>query len=469
VVCKDIKSLLESKNRLKKPNQHFKTVIRLLKAIIAQNKLFRKRDVFFLLVALYCAGKYLIVDNLQFDANDFAPIYVAAQLVEDGKHISIYDHHPYLFNIVPPGTFKETSKKIGFKGILTPYVHLPLFSFLYRPLLFIPFRTITKLLLIINVLVMVFSLYLILKLVDRGSILRLFSIAILVMAFFYPMRYSLRLGQTTPIIFLGIISIYYLAKIGHLKTSGFILGGIISLKITPIFFLCYFLIRKKWSLAISSIVTLMVVAICSVLLMGWESNAIFFNNIIRLNGLSLASWNNQSLDGFLLRCVTGATHLYDWHLLELPLKMKVLKYFVLTSMLLLWIFILIQSKRIKEDNHDLFGFSLTLVLLVIFAPISWSHYLLFLVFPYLVLLNTIIRNKTIPYRKLMIGVLLLSYPGVALPPSYFLLFINFPFINKIPLAVLSSTGFWGGILLVIILSFIQLSSGKQLRGLKTSG
>jgi len=434
-----------------------------------QNKLFRKRDVFFLLVALHCAGKYLFVDNLKFDANDFAPIYVAAHLVEDGKHISIYDHHPYLFNIVPPGIFKETSKKIGFKGILTPYVHLPLFSFLYRPLLFIPFRTITKLLLIINVLVMVFSLYLILKLVDRGSNIRLFSIAILVMAFFYPMRYSLRLGQTTPIVFLGIISICYLAKTGHLKTSGFILGGLISLKITPVFFLCYFLIRKKWSLAISSIVTLIVIAICSVLLMGWESNTIFFNNIIRLNGLSLASWNNQSLDGFLLRWATGALHLYDWHLLELSFKMKVLKYFVLSCMLLLWLIILFRPTNPNEENRDLLDFSLTLILLVVFSPISWSHYLLFLVFPYMVLLNTLIRNKTSPYRKLMIGGLIISYPGIALPSSYFLLFLNFPLINKIPLPVLSSTGFLGGVLLIIILSFIQLSSGKQLRGLKTSG
>ena len=218
-----------------------------------------------------------------------------------------------------------------------------------------------------------------------------------------------------------------------------------------------------------SITTLFVIAICSVLLMGWESNAIFFNNIIRLNGLSLASWNNQSLDGFLLRWATGALHLYDWHLLELSFKMKVLKYFVLSCILLLWLFVLLKSTGIKKNDQDLLDFSFTLILLVILAPISWSHYLLFLVFPYMVLLSTLIRNNTIPYRKLMIGGLIVSYPGIALPTSYFLLFLNFPLINKIPLPVLSSTGFLGGILLVIILSFLQLSSGKQLRGLKTSG
>ncbi|MCK5010418.1 MAG: DUF2029 domain-containing protein, partial [Deltaproteobacteria bacterium] len=230
--------------------------------------LLKKRDTFLLLMALCFAGKYLIIDSWEFHANDFAPIYVAARSVTDGKYTSIYDHHPYLFNIVPPGEFKETSKKIGFKGFLVPYVHLPLFSFLFRPLLFLHYDTMIKLLLLTNVLAVMLSLHLILKLTGRALNLRWLSIAILAMAYFYPLRYALRIGQTSPLVFLGIISIYYLAKIGHPKTSGFILGVIISLKITPIFFLCYFMIRKKWSLVTSSVITLIVIGICSVLCMG---------------------------------------------------------------------------------------------------------------------------------------------------------------------------------------------------------
>jgi hypothetical protein len=152
--------------------------------------LLKKRDTFLLLIALCFAGKYLIIDSWKFHANDFAPIYVAAQSVADGKHISIYDHHPYLFNIVPPGEFKETATKIGFKGILHPYLHLPLVSFLCRFLLFIPYRIIIKLLLLINFLTTLLSLHLILKLIGRGFDLRWLSITILAMAYFYPMRYS---------------------------------------------------------------------------------------------------------------------------------------------------------------------------------------------------------------------------------------------------------------------------------------
>ena len=433
----------------------------MLKAILSQISLLKKRDIFFLLVALCCAGKYLIVDSWKFHANDFAPIYVAARLLADGKTASIYDHHPYLFNIVPPGEFKEMAKKVGFKGFLAPYVHLPLVSSLFRPLLFIPYRIIIKLLLLINFLAVVLSLHLILKLTGRGFNLRWLSIAILAMAYFYPMRYGLRIGQTSPLIFLGITSICYLARYNCPKTSGCVLGVIISLKITPIFFLFYFIIRKKWSLVISSVITLLLIGIVSVLLVGWETNVIFLQNIIRLNGLSLASWNNQSLDGFLLRWVTGTLHIYDWHLLELPFKVKVLKYCALLLMLLPWLIILLQPRGINEETQDLLDFSLTLILLVILSPISWSHYLLFLVFPYMVLLITLIQNKTTPYRKLMIGILILSYPGVALPPSYFLVLVNFPLINKVPLPVLSSLGFFGGVILIMIILLHTISIRKM--------
>ena len=423
----------------------------MLNTLLSQISLLKKRDIFLLLVALCCAGKCLVVDSWKFNADDFAPIYVAARLVADEKTSSLYDHHPYLFNIVPPGEFQETAEKVGFKGSLHPYVHLPIVSFIFRPLLFVPFHIMTKLMLLMNFLALALSLHLILKLVGRGYDLRWITIALLAMAYFYPMRYGLRIGQTTPIIFLGITSIYYFARYGYLKTSGCILGGIICLKITPIFFLCYFSIKKKWSLVISSVITLILIGICSVLFMGWESNVIFFSNTIRLNGLSLASWNNQSLDGFLLRWVTGALHLYDWHLLELPFKMKIIKYLALSCMFLLWLSTLLRPAEKKEGNRDLLDFSLTLILLVISSPISWSHYLLFLVFPYMVLLSTFIQNKTTPYRKLMIGGLLLSYPGIALPPSYFLISTNYPLINKLPLAVLSSSGFLGGVLLIMII------------------
>jgi hypothetical protein len=181
--------------------------------------------------------------------------------------------------------------------------------------------------------------------------------------------------------------------------------------------------------------------------MGWESNSVFVQRIIQLSGYSLASWNNQSLDGFLLRLVTGGLHLYDWHILALPFTINVLKYAVVSLLMVVWL-IAISAPEKTDDTKELLGFSLTVTLMVVLSPISWTHYLLFLVFPYLVLLTALIQNNTVPCRRIMIGGLLLTYPALALPPSYVLKLVNFPLFNTIPLSVLSSAGFFGGMLLM---------------------
>jgi len=431
----------------------------LLKALLSKISLFKKTDILLLVIALCFAGKFLFVNNYKSPADDFAPIYVAARLVAEGKATSIYDHHPHLQHTVPPGEFKETAEKIGFKGFLHPYVHLPLESFLLRPLLFIPYRLVIKIVLLINILAVLFSLHLILKLIGRGYDLRWFSLAILAMCYFYPLRYGLWQGHHSPLVFLGITSVCYLARYGYLKTSGCILGGIISIKILPLFFVFYFLIKKKWALVISSLITLIAIGVCSVWLVGGESNLLFIRTLTQLIGFSLASWNNQSLDGVLLRLTSDSLYIFDWHLLELSFKMMLVKYVILSSMLVLWLIILIRPTNPNEKNRDLLDFSLTLIFTVIFVPISWSHYLLSFTFPYIVLLGTLAQSKTIRYRTLMISGVFLSYLAAALSPLYLLTSVNLPLLRKVPQSFLSSLGFLSGILLItIILSYTILIS-----------
>ena len=391
-----------------------------------------------------------MVDSLRFEANDLSPVYVAARLTADGKAASLYDHHPYLFNIVPPGQLKETAARCGFTGTITPYVHLPLFAWLARPLLSIPFSAAATMVLLCNVLAVIVSLLLILRLSGLQSTLRWLCAAIIVCACFYPLRYGLRLGQTTPLVFLGITSLYYLNKSGYPKLSGLLLGLIISLKLTPILFLGYFLIRKRWAVAVSTIITVLVIGAASVILAGWESNRTFFDTIIRLSGLSLASWNNQSIDGFLLRRTTGVLHLYDWHLLSLPGALKAVKYAALAWAVLLWLGALLKTRNRESARGNLLAFSLTIIISVLFAPIAWTHYLLFLVFPYLVLASLLVDNSKTPYRIWLSGGFILASISIALPTPYLLSLLNIPLLHHIPLTALSSGGFLGGALLLLI-------------------
>ena len=391
-----------------------------------------------------------MVDSLRFEANDLSPVYVAAHLMADGKAASLYDHHPYLFNIVPPGQFKETAARCGFTGAITPYVHLPLFAWLTRPLVSIPFSAATTVMLFCNVLAVMVSLFLILRIAGPQSTLRWLCIAVIGCACFYPLRYGLRLGQTTPLVFLGITSLYCLNKSGYPKLAGTLLGLIISLKLTPIFFLGYFLIRKKWAVAVSTVITVLVIGAAGVILAGWESNRTFVDTIIRLSGLSLASWNNQSIDGFLLRRATGALHLYDWHLLALPGALKAVKYGALAWAVLLWLGALLKTRDRESERGNLLAFSLTIIMSIMFAPIAWTHYLLFFLFPCLLLALDLMRTKKTPYRIWLAGGFILASIGIALPTPYLLSLLNFPLLHHIPLTALSSGGFLGGALLLFI-------------------
>ena len=419
-------------------------------------------------VVVWFAGKNLVIDNWNSPADDFSSIYVAARLLADGKAGSLYDHHPVLFELVPPGAFTDTARAIGFEGFLHPYVHIPLVAFLLRPLLSIPYDTAAVMVLLLNMLSLAVSLYLMIKLFCGEFRLNWFCLAAVVLVYYYPLRYGLWLGQTSPLVLLGIVALYCLAKAGHEKTAGLLLGGIISLKIVPLLLIVFFLIKKRWVLVISCAVTLLIAGLGSVALTGWESNKAFLENVLRLSGLSLASWNNLSLDGFLLRWVIDRSFVYNWQLLQLPPAMQVVKWCSWAGLLVLWLKLLRQPARLKEDDRDLLDFSLTLILMAVLPPISWSHYFIVLLFPYGVVAREVVSCKTMPYRGLIAAAVLLSYLCVSLPPTYlgitypldyFGFLSDFPLLVRLPFTLKSSLGFLGAamLLLVVVVERVLMS------------
>ena len=422
-----------------------------------------------LVLAVWCAGKYLVLDNWHSPADDFSSIYVAAQLVADGKADSLYDHHPLLFEAVPPGEFTDTARAIGFEGFLHPYVHIPLVAFLLRPLLSIPYNIITIIVLLMNVLSVAISLYLMIKLFFGECWLTWMSLASVILAFYYTLRYGLLLGQTSPLVLLGIVALYYLAKAGQEKTAGLLLGGIISLKIVPLLLIFFFLIKRRWMLVIACAATLIMVGIGSVVLAGWESNRAFLGNLLRLSGLSLASWNNQSLDGFLLRWVHDRSFVYNWHLLQLPPAMQMVKWCAVAGLTVIWLKLLLQPVRLRENDRDPLDFSLTLILMALLPPISWSHYYVVLLFPYGVMVRQVVFCKTMPYRALIAVAVILSYLCVSLPPiylgityplDYFGFLCSLPLLVRLPFVLKSSLGFLGAALLMLVVVVERMRVGR---------
>ena len=403
-------------------------------------------------VALCLSAKILVGDNWNSHGDDFAPLYIAAGLVAEGKTLSLYEHHPSSFDLVPSGEFTRKAEEIGFEGFLHAYVHLPLVSLLCRPLIYVPYYDAVKCLLLINYCAVVLSLLLILRMVSGGFDVLWLSIAVVGIAYFSPLRYGMWLGQTSPLVFLGITCSYYLYSRGYAKVSGGLLGAIISFKIIPIFLMGYFLIRKNWLLTISSFCSLILVGIASIMLLGWETNTIFLQNIITLSKFSMASWNNQSLDGLLLRWVMDTSSLFTWHLLPLSFEMKMVKYAVLVAVLAVWFIMLTRHASRGQPNRDIIDFSFTLIVMLFISPVTWSHYLIILVFPYIVIAHTLIHNTMIPYRLALAAITMVSYMAVAFSPLFLPDAAPPLLAGKVSLRALSSLGFLGEALLLITFS-----------------
>jgi hypothetical protein len=422
-----------------------------------------------LVAAVWCGGTYLILGNWNSPADDFSSIYVAARLLADGKTGSLYDHHPLLFDAVPPGAFTDTAREIGFEGSLHPYVHIPLVAFLSRPLLSIPYRSVTVVVLLMNVLSVALSLYLMMKIFFGECRLAWLSIAGVMLTCYYPLRYGLWLGQTTPLVLLGMVALYYLANGGHEKTAGLLLGLIISLKIVPLLLIVFFLSRKRWMLVIACAATLLMISLGSLALAGWESNRAFLGNLVRLSEFSLASWNNLSLDGFLLRWVSDRAYAFNWQLLKLPAGMLMVKWCVGAGLTAMWLKLLLQPARLMENDRDLLDFSLTLILMTVLPPISWSHYYIVLLFPCGVMMRQLLFCKTMPYRGLTAAAVLLSYLCVSLPPTYlgitypldyFGFLSDFPLLVRLPFVLKSSLGFLGAALLMLTVVVERMRVGR---------
>ena len=109
--------------------------------------------------------------------------------------------------------------------------------------------------------------------------------------------------------------------------------------------------------------------------------------------------------------------------------------------------------------------------MVILPPISWSHYYIVLLFPYGVALREVVRCKTLPVRGPIAAAVLLSYICVSLPPtylgityplSYFSSLINLPLLGKLPFPLLSSLGFLGAVMLMLVIVVQRRTIGSHL-------
>ena len=235
-----------------------------------------------------------------------------------------------------------------------------------------------------------------------------------------PLLYSVREGNLTHVALLLIV----LACICFEREQEIWVGALVAcaavIKLPLGLLGVYFLLQGRLRIVAGLGITLFAILGMSLLWAGWESHIIWYReSVLPFSSKSLAAFNVQSIDGFLLRLQTDPP-LYSWTPVHVEWGLRLVR--TLFVGLLLLISGIVLRRSATGDSKDSFYLDLSIVLCLalIISPISWTHYYLFLLVPFSLYLGG--KFPFQPSLRLSVGVavciLLTSPPVVFLNSSW---------------------------------------------------
>ena len=200
---------------------------------------------------------------------DFIAFHTAARLVGENSFKDIYISTGEDFSGVASGVFNQTARSSGFEYKPTRYVYLPVFLVPFQLFSHYSFFDAAKCWLIINLFLLLSIMILQWRLIKNGFPPALGAMAVIAMNMMsFPLFYSLKLGQTTLVVYFAVCLIYYFTLKGNNIRAGILLGLIVSLKYTPLIYVLYFLYRRKYILTVSCAVTVASLVFLSIAVYG---------------------------------------------------------------------------------------------------------------------------------------------------------------------------------------------------------
>jgi len=386
---------------------------------------------------------------------DFIAFHTAAKLTSQGSARDIYASTTEDFSGVEAGEFYQTARSSGFEYNPTRYVYLPVFLAPFQLLSQYDFFDAAKYWLIINLFLLLSIMFLQWRLIKDYFPPTWGAIAVIAMNMMsFPIFYSLKLGQTTLVIYLAVCLIYYFVLKKNDIRAGILLGLIIALKYSPLIFALYFLYKKKYVLLISCIITFVSLVLLSIAIYGLPLHEIYWRFITGLSGGGITGWSNQSILGVLLRQLGNGNALS-----YVPLNLSRQLFFInclLAGLVITGVLRCIWKKKGKGTISDFpLGFSATTLCFLIIPPVSWLHYFCLAILPALIILGNCFKINSGLQKTIIISIGLLSCVLITFYPSVYKLIFIFD-KNPVSRLILSSS-FIGACMLLAICCFIIIS------------
>ncbi|MEK6728359.1 MAG: glycosyltransferase family 87 protein [Candidatus Omnitrophota bacterium] len=354
---------------------------------MALNKSFKLLLIIFLI--LFSVGSFFAhqIRAPQRNYSDFHCFYTAGKRILNHKNIYVIKD-------------RETSE----------FRYAPIFALMMSGLALMNERKADTAWYLINYFLFILALFYLKKLVtlqEIGSksvfILYLVSIIGVIRIAFH----NLNSGQSNILMFASmVIGLYYIHKKRELL-GAIIFAFSIMVKYTPLIFIPYFLLRKKFKLSLYIISAFFVYLFLPSLFIGLKTNLEYIKGLIPflanstiLDQITILTGKNQSLLSAVYRSFTPCI-LY-FHAPPMPFQSwnvnpAVIKILFTASALILYLLVLIPVKKINLNKHAPMYYNIDCALMMTCAALfnmnAWVHAFILLSMAYFVIVYHLIRNN----------------------------------------------------------------------------
>lgn len=325
-----------------------------------------------------------------------------------------------------------------------PYVR-PIFPFPYPPFAliillpfgYIPLVTAGKILLIISLFCLFFSVLLVMQAfhVSVRSFLGILVLALVIN--FFPTKYTLASGQINTLILVFVAIFVYFYSKNRKYFSGIALACAIALKLFPLLLIPYLFIARQWEVLKAIFVSLAIIFfITYIILPPHVVNTYFTLTLpVFLSTGGGQGYYDQSLSAFIARILQNPH-------IATPLARIIAGLVIPATYFLLW-------KYGGSTKKKLLSISILLILNVILNNFAWQHHYIWLLIPFLITFFYMQQMRLNYKYYIILGI------------SYFLIAVNFRNPESVS-TILLSNQLYGAILLYILVLQLIISKEKKL-------
>lgn len=353
----------------------------------------------------------LMVGAYKTPAVDLEPSFVGCRVLAAGQPGHLYSHSGTEFNHVYDPVWNAEAGAAAVHGRYTgpTYVQTPLWAALLEPacttLSWTAFRLVFLALILLAACCLV-------VLVARFWTPSLFSpgwitFSLVALALTRPFHEMAAFVQPHIFFLLLTVVALMLARRGREVPAGILLACAAAVKITPGFLILYWLCGRRWKalgsfVASSAAIVALTVAVTSLGLFRE-----FLTDLSATSNVLLIAYNNQSLAAW-WEGMRMAPELRQWIMHPLPPGLKLVSTLLtLASPLVGAWFDRDQISRTdrEQDSNPPYGAVFALLGVTVFPPISWNHYAIVLIIPFMLLIQRYLDDR----RLLWLGLAVATY------------------------------------------------------------